>query len=137
MKSRSQKTRREQKLVMKPQKVLISLYFVHLTGNFLKDVVSNVYELFITDRVRSTREGYVLTRVCPSVCPQGGNPARSRQRGEGVPQPGLDGGGWAGVPWPGPTGGVPWPGPTWGVPKVGSPLEGMGYPQPARSDGGT
>ena len=37
----------------------------------------------ITDRVRSTREGYVLTRVCPSihpsVCPHlggGGTPAR-------------------------------------------------------------
>ena len=32
--------------------------------------------LIITDRVRSMREGYVLTRVCPSVCPQ---------RGEGYP----------------------------------------------------
>ena len=28
-----------------------------------------------TDRVRSTREGYVLTRICPSVClSTGGTP---------------------------------------------------------------
>ena len=39
---------------------------------------------FITDRVRSTREGYVLTRVCPSIHPSiclstgvRGTPARS------------------------------------------------------------
>ena len=40
--------------------------------------------LIITDRVRSTREGYVLTRVCPSVClstPRGVTPARSRWGG--------------------------------------------------------
>ena len=36
-------------------------------------------KILITDRVRSTREGYVLTHVCPSVCPDGGGgtPARS------------------------------------------------------------
>ena len=39
------------------------------------------------------REGYVLARVCPSVClstPRGGTPSRSRQE---VPQPGPAGGG--------------------------------------------
>ena len=52
-----------------------------------------------TDRVRSTREGNVLTRVCPSICLStlgvghpnqvqvGSTPARS-SRGGGVPQPG-------------------------------------------------
>ena len=77
-----------------------------------------------TNRIRSTREGYVLTRVCPSiclsVCPHlvGGTPARSRW---GVPQPG-----------PGkviPCSGVPHlsrvpPAWTWhgGVPHLGYPL---------------
>ena len=52
--------------------------------------------VIITDRVRSTREGNVLTRVCPSIClstpggypsqvQAGGTPARSDQ---GVPLPG-------------------------------------------------
>ena len=41
---------------------------------------------FITDRVRSTREGYILTRVCSSMILSvhtygGGTPARSRQGG--------------------------------------------------------
>ena len=49
------------------------------------------FETFIiTDRVRSTREGYVLTRVCPSVCPRGSTPPV--QAGRGVPRPGPDGG---------------------------------------------
>ena len=39
----------------------------------------------VTDCVRSRREGYVLTRVCPSVC-------LSTPRG--VPQPGSGGGGY-------------------------------------------
>ena len=46
---------------------------------------------FITDRVRSTREGYVLGRVCPSVClstPGGGYPSPGPG---GVPQPGPGG----------------------------------------------
>ena len=44
-----------------------------------------VQSTIVTDRVRSTREGYVLTRVCPSICLSTG--------GEGVPQPGPAGGG--------------------------------------------
>ena len=43
--------------------------------------------VIFTDRVRSTREGYVLTRVCPSVCqstPSGGGGYPSQvQLGEG------------------------------------------------------
>ena len=93
------------------------------------------WSCFITDRVRSTREGYVLTRVCPSIHPPvclstlgggGGTPARSRWGGQ--------------VPQPGPTGGYPtsgtshraWPGE--GVPL----LEGT-PPQvpPIRPGGGT
>ena len=65
--------------------------------------IMKCWNIFITDHVRSTREGYVLTRVCPSIClstprRRGGTPARFRQ-GE-VPQPG-------GVPEPGPGGGYP------------------------------
>ena len=37
-----------------------------------------------TDRVRSTREGYVLTRVCPSVHTGGGDPSQV-QVGGGYP----------------------------------------------------
>ena len=65
-----------------------------------------------TDRVRSTREGYVLTRVCPSVCPHL----------RGVPWPGPAGGVSGGYPTLGTTpsdlaGGVP----RWGVPQVPPP----------------
>ena len=52
--------------------------------------------VIFTDRVRSTREGYVLTRICTSVCLStggGGTPTRS-DRG-GVSWPGLD---WGGTP---------------------------------------
>ena len=82
--------------------------------------------VIITDRVRSTREGYVLTRVCPSVCPH-----------LGVPWPGPAGGGGDRVPQPGPGEGVPWWGgtppqvlppsdlargyPNWGYPTSGTP----------------
>ena len=74
--------------------------------------------VFITDRVRSTRESYVLTRVCPQPgrgVPHlaGGTPARSSWGGglphlarREVPQPSLGGG----YPtWPGPGKGVPKP----------------------------
>ena len=84
-------------------------------------VSSLVGVMFVTDCVRSTREGYVLTRVCPSVCPQvGGYLARSRR----------------GTPWPGPGGGYPaggtlrgvQPGPG-GVGYLGTPQSGpdVGY----------
>ena len=49
-----------------------------------------VQSTIVTDRVRSTREGYVLTLVCPSICLStgggggGGTPARSI-RGRGTP----------------------------------------------------
>ena len=63
--------------------------------------------LFITDRVRSTRERYVLTRVCPSVC---------------LFTPG------GGAPWPGPARGVPQPG---GYPsQVRGGVPHLGYPLP-------
>ena len=67
-----------------------------------------------TDRVRSTREGYVLTRVCPSICLSTG--------GWGVPHLAR------GVPQPGPARGAP--GQVWwgGVPQGGVP-PGRGYPQ--------
>ena len=82
------------------------------------------------------REGYVLTRVCPSipVC-------LSTPGGGGVPQPGATGGGtpaksrWGDVPRPGPTGGgypsqgegstpprvSPYIRPGWGTPARGIP----------------
>ena len=67
---------------------------------------------FITDRVRSSREGYVLTRVCPSV----------HNWGRGVPQPGPDGG----IPQPGPDGGG------------GTPIQPWrGVPHPALDKGST
>ena len=73
--------------------------------------------MIITDRVRSTREGYVLTRVCPSI-----RPSVHKGRG-GVPQPGPD----RGVPQLG----VP-PGQGWGTSQQGgTSLARMGYPPPA------
>ena len=108
----------------------------------------------ITDRVLSTREGYVLSRVCPSVClSTGGTPLG---RG-GVPQPGpdrglaLDGGvlpsnlGQGGPPSlgggtiPGQDGGTPLSKAGWGYPLIqgwmGYPLAGMGYPPYRTTDG--
>ena len=66
----------------------------------------SVLEILVTDRVRSTREGYVLTRVCPSVHNRGGGgtPARSNW---GVLQ--LAGGGAGRVPQPGSVEGVGYP----------------------------
>ena len=66
--------------------------------------------LIFTDRVRSKREGYVLTPVCPSVClSTGGVPHLARR------------------------GGVPQPGPAKGYCKGwGTPLPGMGYPPPGQ-----
>ena len=81
----------------------------------------------LTDRVRSTREGYVLTRVCTSihlsVCPHlGGYPGQVQPGG--VPQPG-------GIPpWIPPIrpgrGGISW----WGYPTSGTPHQTWlgGYP---------
>ena len=102
--------------------------------------------VFITDRVRSTREGYVLTRICPSVCPQGGG--YPTWPGGGVPQPGpaREYPTWTGgyssqvqprgypnqvqmrVPQPGPGRGVSWPGPARGVPQPGPDGGTSGYP---------
>ena len=72
-------------------------------------VLSKYTKLAIfTDRVRSTT-GRLCFDTCPSVCPQGGTPIRSRQME--YPHPALDGGvpasldggyplvqGWMGVP---------------------------------------
>ena len=75
------------------------------------------------------REGYVLTRVCPSDCPHlgGGYPSQVQPGGGGVPEPGPG----EGVPEPGPGGGVPQPGLTGGgYPTGGVPYQvmGVGYP---------
>ena len=92
-----------------------------------------------TDRVRSTTEGNVFTRVCPSihpsVCPQGGGgvphlagdyPSQVHLGG-GVPRPGPDGGG---DPQSGPDRGYPGRS-SRGVPLVGVPPHQfqMGVPQ--------
>ena len=90
---------------------------------------------FVTDRVRSTREGYVLTRVCLSVHTWGGTPARSR-RGGGYPSQVQVGGypsqvqaGGGGVPQPGPgKGGCP------SQVQVGGPH--LGYPPSDLAGGG-
>ena len=111
----------------------------------------------ITDRLRSTREGYVLTRVCPSihpsVCPHlGGYP--SQVHPEGVPhlryphQTWLGGYPNGGYPDEGyPNGGTP-PQvppldlgtqgvPQWGVPHLGYPRQTWsGIPQWGYPDGG-
>ena len=60
--------------------------------------IVHVRIVLITDRVRSTREGYVVTRVCPSVCLSTGGGFPSQIQPGGVPQPGLA----RGYPtWPG------------------------------------
>ena len=85
----------------------------------------------ITARVRSTREGNVLTRVCPSVCPQGGYPypimlcnISQNAMGQlgGVPCQ-VQLGGYPARSSPGgyPGWGVPWPG---GYPGRGGTLAG-------------
>ena len=102
------------------------LYFAHLL--VFVDLPQSVFDksVIITDRVRSTREGYVLTRVCPSIClstPRG-TPARSR--------------------WGYPTSGTPhqtWLGgyPDQGVPHLGYPpvRPGQGYPNRGYPTSGT
>ena len=78
--------------------------------------------LLFTDRVRSTRKGYVLTRVCPSVClstPRGGTLARSRSRGGGNPDQ-VQAGGY-------PTSGTPPVRPGWGGTPAGL-VPHLGYP---------
>ena len=100
-----------------------------------------------TARVRSTREGNVLTSVCPSihpsVCPQGGgypypimlcnisqNAMRQRRGGYPVRYP-PGGGTRSGTPPGGypvryPPGGIPGSGPPWGGTRSGTPPGG--YP---------
>ena len=90
----------------------------------------------ITDRVRSTREGYVLTRVCPSIClstPGGGYPSQIQM---GVPL--LKGYPTLSTPPPfylvgGTPPQVPPPSirPGWGVPPPPPPSDlAGGYPRP-------
>ena len=103
-----------------------------------------ICKLFFTDRVRSTREGYVLTRVCPSVilhsvCPHlgggGGYPSQAQLEGGYSSQ--VQAGGYPSQVWGGGGGGVSQPGPdrgVWGYPTSGIPPSDLarGYP-----DGGT
>ena len=72
------------------------------TKIFLVWELNSLGEIIFTDRVRSTREGYVLTRVCVSTP-------------RGVPQPGPDGGGYHSQVQPPIR-------PGWGVPLPGGPL---------------
>ena len=90
----------------------------------------------ITARVRSTREGNVLTSVCPSihpsVCPQRGVPIshnalqhfpECHEAAGGVPGPPPPPRGGTRVRYPPPPGGVPGPPPP-GVPGSGTPPGG-------------
>ena len=67
-----------------PEKVLIALFssipekFFAIRFLLFNEIYSPGYKNFITARVRSTREGNVLTRVCPSI-------NLSVHRGGGVP----------------------------------------------------
>ena len=84
------------------------------------------------------REGYVLTRVCPSVHTWGGGTQPGPGPGRGVPcwgggtQPGLNG---SGDTWPGPDWGGTWTGPDWGGGTWTGPDEG-GVPRPGPDGGG-
>ena len=93
---------------------------IHWSANTIR---FKIHSAFFTDRVHSTTEGYVLTRVCPSVCPHLEGEAPSQVQAGGYPAGGVPcrrvpgqvqmGGGYLGrVPlWPGPAGGGTWPGP--------------------------
>ena len=85
------------------------LNIIALLSNITKLVGATRKHNIIIDRVRSTREGNVLTRVCPSICLS--TPRRV------TPQPGPVGGG---PPQPGPAGGVLFLG--------GTPARGRGVP---------
>ena len=99
----------------------------------VQTVVSSV--LVITDRVRSTTEGYGLTRVCPSIClftPRGVPGQVQVQAGQG----GTLMGGYLpprsrwGVPGQVPMGVLPLPGPDWGGTLTRVPPSPAGYPHP-------
>ena len=63
------------------------------------------------------REGYVLTRVCPSVCPHPGGGGTLARSSEGYPTSGTPSQTLLGVPQPG------------GYPTSGTPIRpGQGYP---------
>ena len=94
-----------------------------------------VPQVFITARVRSTREGTVFTGVCLYIW------------GGGVPRPGLDGGGrgvphlrsgvGGGVPHPGLDGGGVTPSQVWGGGGISHPRSEVGgVPQPGLDGGG-
>ena len=116
---------------------------------FCLDVVNThmvkvVSRSVITARVRSTREGNVLTSVCPSihpsVCPRGGYPypimlcniSQNAMRQWGGPGQVPPLGGYPDPPW-----GVP--GPPWGVPRPPGgfldPPGWGGYPDPPGGSG--
>ena len=112
-----------------------SLFVVPVSG-FIR------YRDIITARVRSTREGNVLTRVCPSInlsVHRGGVPI-SHNALQHFPECHEAAGGPSQVPPRGryldpPPGGYPdppWgvPGPPWGVPPRGVPRPPRGVPGP-------
>ena len=149
----------------------VSLYHLSFSSGFIKFATQDSQPwllkkkcciVIFTDRVRSTREGYVLTRVCPSVClstggypsqvwwgvPEVGYPPPPSR--DGVPPARSNGGvpparsRW-GVPWPDPDRGVPWPGLMGGtrggrdeVPPWqgwGTPWQGVSHPYYRTTDG--
>ena len=120
----------------------VTIYEVGSFGGFTQAVLHVFYRLtkipakgtiisfmrspmqIIADRV----QGYVLTRVCPSVCPhpgRGGLP-RPGPVGPGPPQVPPIGPGWGGVPW---WGGYPDEG---GIPMRGYPTSGTSPIRPGQ-----
>ena len=122
----------------------------HIIGSLLScyhglfgypDFIQNLccdLEVFVTARVRSTREGNVLTPVCVSVhtCRGGGGGApHLRSGGRGVPHLRISGLGGGGYPIPGLAGVYPIPGlagggeyPIPGLDWADTPQPGTGYP---------
>ena len=104
------------------------MYLSYRVNKQRNTIGSQLFVLIFTARVRSTREGNVLTSVCPSihpsVCPQGGW-VRYPPGGSGTP------GGVPGTP-PGGRGlGTPLGGsgyPPWGVRVPPGGVLGSGYP---------
>ena len=86
-----------------------------------------IIRIFLPTAYVARREGYVLTRVCPSVCPHLGGSTLARSRwGWGTPARSSLVGTPPQVPLSDLAGGYPW----WGVPHLGYPYWTwpVGYP---------